>query len=577
MSPRLPGRDYHNGNIHGNESMSLKWEERKAIERELSATRDPRRKGTIHIELSRDASLFDPALSLNHAEKALKIGRRLQDIPLMIAALTRAADAVALLADYPSSIERARQAIALCEESGIEGALLADAWLQVGTALHATYQYQIAVEALERAESLAEASGNLPMLMKCLGQKGNLLRITLGVPQSLEIHMRCLLIAEELGDPMLLCRAHAMLGRDYVHIDEFDDALHHFELNLRIAREESFEIEESKVLIEIGGSLVMKDMFEPGIRYLEQAREITERLGLRRLLAGVFSSLGTGYGRMGDAASALHYLQKSCDLRNEIGDVNGSGHILIYIAEWHLEYGDAEVAESIFLQGMRVVTEGGYKDLELFGAKKLAMAQEKLGKIPESLATLKRYLVLKDELDSRARGRAVARAELMARQRIIEREREVIELKARQLERDMEFKSRELATMTLNLAQQSQTIASIRKEVLSMKHAGSAAEVVDLLIERLRQYDNAQQGWDSVEQQFQSIHPGFLKKLSELCPKLTPMELKICALLKLNISSKQIATFLCASVRTVDNHRLHIRQKLELPPDTNLTTYLASL
>lgn len=495
----------------------------------------------------------------------------------MIAALTRASEAMVLLADYPASIERARQAIALCEESGIEGALLADAWLQIGTAEHALGRYPSALEAFELAERLAEACGDPPLLVACIGQKGNLLRVVLGVPPAIEAHMRCLIIAEQLGDRLLLGRSHSVLGTDYIYASELDDARSHLELALSIAREDGFEIEEAKALMDIGGIYAMKEMFDAAIESLEHALAITERLGLRRMEATALHFLAITHGRMYDNAMAIHYFERSLDVREEVGDIIGCGQMIIRIAEVHLVDGNLELAEPMLREGVRVVTEGGNRDQQLYGNRKLADAQEELGLFAEALASYKRYMELKAERESLATGRAMARAELMARQRIIEREREVIELKARQLERDMEFKSRELATMTLNLAQQSETIASIRKEVLSMKHAGSAAEVVDLLIERLRQYDNAQQGWDSVEQQFQSIHPGFLKKLSELCPKLTPMELKICALLKLNISSKQIATFLCASVRTVDNHRLHIRQKLELPPDTNLTTYLASL
>jgi len=65
--------------------------------------------------------------------------------------------------------------------------------------------------------------------------------------------------------------------------------------------------------------------------------------------------------------------------------------------------------------------------------------------------------------------------------------------------------------------------------------------------------------------------------LAERCPRLTPTELKVCALLKINLSNKEVGKLLSVSLRNVESHRYSIRKKLGLPSETNLSSYLAGL
>ena len=79
------------------------------------------------------------------------------------------------------------------------------------------------------------------------------------------------------------------------------------------------------------------------------------------------------------------------------------------------------------------------------------------------------------------------------------------------------------------------------------------------------------------ESQFDTINAGFTSKLLEKHSTLTPKEVRICALMKLNLSSKDIANTLAISQRTVEVHRLQIRKKMRLKQTDNLATKLASI
>ena len=79
------------------------------------------------------------------------------------------------------------------------------------------------------------------------------------------------------------------------------------------------------------------------------------------------------------------------------------------------------------------------------------------------------------------------------------------------------------------------------------------------------------------EMVFKQMHGGFLERLVEICPELTKMELQICALLRLNMSSKDIAQIISISPSTVDGIRHRVRKKLNLDSNSSLTTFFLSV
>jgi DNA-binding CsgD family transcriptional regulator len=97
-----------------------------------------------------------------------------------------------------------------------------------------------------------------------------------------------------------------------------------------------------------------------------------------------------------------------------------------------------------------------------------------------------------------------------------------------------------------------------------------SAELRDLLQE-LR---NNEDSWEGFQQNLERLYPQFIQRLMKRCPELSSMQIRICSLLRLQLSSKEIAETLRLSKKTVDNHREHIRIKLNIPRSVNLVTYI---
>ena len=76
------------------------------------------------------------------------------------------------------------------------------------------------------------------------------------------------------------------------------------------------------------------------------------------------------------------------------------------------------------------------------------------------------------------------------------------------------------------------------------------------------------------EKEFDNIHQNFIKRLSETYKGLTVNDKKLCAYLKMNLVSKDIAPLMNISVRGVEIGRYRLRKKLNLDRHTNLTDFL---
>ncbi len=159
----------------------------------------------------------------------------------------------------------------------------------------------------------------------------------------------------------------------------------------------------------------------------------------------------------------------------------------------------------------------------------------------------------------------------------LEAEKEVIRLRNDKLRAEMKQKDKELANSTMQMIQKSKSLSSIKKELNKLSREINDDLItnhINLMIRKINREMDTEQQWEVFEKHFESVHEEFLKRLKEKYPDLTPREMKLCAYLRLNISSKEIATLMNISTRGVEISRYRLRKKLDLSHDTNLTEFI---
>ena len=161
---------------------------------------------------------------------------------------------------------------------------------------------------------------------------------------------------------------------------------------------------------------------------------------------------------------------------------------------------------------------------------------------------------------------------MAARQR--QAELELTRLNNERLREDIEAKNREAALSTMNLVKKNEILQRIKDELLTARDPEKNIREVLKTIDR-----NIDEGetWAVFRDAFENADRDFFKKIKDRHPELTPNDLKLCAYLRLNLSSKEIAPMLNISPRSVEVKRYRLRKKMNLDRDTGLTEYILSV
>ncbi len=151
----------------------------------------------------------------------------------------------------------------------------------------------------------------------------------------------------------------------------------------------------------------------------------------------------------------------------------------------------------------------------------------------------------------------------------LENKQMIMQIKNEKLNQDIESKNRELAISTMSIIKRNEVLNSIKKELNKNKDSDNKA-TIKLIDNNL----NDTKDWLIFEQAFNNADKDFLDKIKRAYPDLTPNDLRFCAYLRLNLSSKEIAPLLNISIKSVETKRYRLRKKLGLEHDDGLVKHI---
>ena len=156
----------------------------------------------------------------------------------------------------------------------------------------------------------------------------------------------------------------------------------------------------------------------------------------------------------------------------------------------------------------------------------------------------------------------------------------LIKRKQLELKEELNLKNRELVANSLDLTKKEQVMQSVQKKLTSVHNNLSKRGFNDIqLHDAIRELKpNISKRPDKIfEKQFIEINPNFYSQLNGRCKSLTPNERKICAFLKLNLTTKEISEITNQSPRAIEVARHRLRKKLNLSRQDNLTSFIARI
>lgn len=151
-------------------------------------------------------------------------------------------------------------------------------------------------------------------------------------------------------------------------------------------------------------------------------------------------------------------------------------------------------------------------------------------------------------------------------------------LRSEAAKKELDDNRRILASVTLERIITNQTIEEVIKEskqtLLSLSNRNKDnREHLKNIISKLSSVDN-EVNWEEFQLHFTKVNPDFYRRLGKIHPELTPKDRRLCALISLGLSTKEIAALTFREVRSVETSRNRLRKKLLISTDVNLEDYL---
>lgn len=159
-------------------------------------------------------------------------------------------------------------------------------------------------------------------------------------------------------------------------------------------------------------------------------------------------------------------------------------------------------------------------------------------------------------------------------------EGELALLRNQKLEVEINLMNSELAASAMNLVKKAELLSKTKEELNKVIKVIDHPEAISELKKMVKTYnedDRTDQEWKNFTKHFDKVHSDFLNIIKERHPNITSNELKLCAYLRMNLSTKEIAQFANISVRGVEIGRYRLRKKLQIPTEISLFDYLIAI
>lgn len=191
----------------------------------------------------------------------------------------------------------------------------------------------------------------------------------------------------------------------------------------------------------------------------------------------------------------------------------------------------------------------------------------------------RRILKIRQREKMRHEKRLAKREQMFLEQSALS-EKEIIKLRNESLRNEMKFKNKELANTTLHLIQKNKSLTYLKDELTKVMRVipndNPDKQSINNLLKKINKDLKNEKNWELFNTYFDEVHEDFMERLKQKYPDITPKELRLCAYLRMNISTKEIAPLMNISIRGVEISRYRLRKKLKLDYNTNLTDFIIS-
>ncbi|PHN07573.1 tetratricopeptide repeat protein [Flavilitoribacter nigricans] len=491
------------------------------------------------------------------------------------------------------------------------------------------YRIQLTDEILRLVDTAAAS----PKLYEIYGIRGRALFQAGNYHQALISQQAASRIAHQLQDSFLIAQSSYSIGSIQYIREQYKYAQQHFEQAAGIfGRLDSVRW---LAYAKNGFGLLAREQgqWEQALGYYREAYDLLVNNGFEGLSSIPLNNIGDIYFLQEKYKASLEAFQKSLTLALRLRRSSDIATAYLNIGQSHRELSNYDQAVRDIRRGLDLARKEGLKPVEALGLKDLSETFERIDQPDSALLYLDLYLELQDSLkqaETNARIEELyvvyetqkAREEAALQKQEIEdlkKERQLDhlsdyfiitllilalmlssfliirnrmkrklaesqlrnqKLEAQQIRRELEGKQKDLTNLALEIARKNElfsktneALTEIDRDSLPPEQQKKIRQLIQYNVNQLRINEDLKELLLNIEQ----VNADFFEKLNELTPDLTPSEKQLCALLRLNLSNKEIAAIRNISPKSVEMARYRLRKKLPIEAGDDIYTFIQNI
>ncbi|WPU95037.1 hypothetical protein SNE25_05805 [Mucilaginibacter sabulilitoris] len=441
--------------------------------------------------------------------------------------------------------------------------LLAENMSKMGILYYYNKQSDKSYQLYKKALSLYKSTDNKKGQAEVFGAIGHLYEKHHKYDSSFYYQHLALKTYNQIGDNYGQAKIYENLGSIYEDLTSYDSSYTCFKRSLELYRLHHDEVASLEVINNIGDILRKTGKYEQGIQQSRVAYALSLKTNNLYQLAASSRDIGKGYQLLNRLDSAYHYLELSRKYSLEV-------------------YSRESLKQTAFLQVLYDMDKKSDEIIRLNNIRKTNQI------ITVAVITIVLLLIILGVVIFSRQRLKIKDQRVLAEQNnsIFEAQRELmeLELKNKQLEEEslkqqLELKSNELSAHTLNLIKNNQLLESMRNTLQDMVKDDKRDQKKQMqqIIQQINQNFNHEQHWKEFTVAFEQVHQRFYDKLKQHSNDLTSTDIRLIALLKVNMDSKDIAGLLGISIDSLRVARYRLRKKLNIQQGDNLSTFIQAL
>jgi tetratricopeptide (TPR) repeat protein len=437
---------------------------------------------------------------------------------------------------------------------------------------------------------------------------------------SFELILKAYEVYKNQTDTLKIGKCYTIFGIIKSNMKEYETALDYYTkaLDMFVLKKDTLYI--ASALNNIGTCYGDLKNHQKAVEYFEQALKLNEARNNQLYLSINYSNLGQAYSAQNNFTKAKYYLHKSWLLKNKLNDLNGLAAIFGILGNINFLNNQQDSALFFFTKSMQLSIEQRNYKLQESATSSISDIYKNKDQIDSAFVWLEKLLVIRDSISRIEKNNNLNMMEmrlryedllksmtikhhekvfylsvtiylltlsvliaitiiivLNLRKKRIRLLNEKISNEKKLLNELVDLKNREISSNMLNLASKNELIKKITGKLNSEMGNMDGSDKVNLqsVISELNSNIN-KNIWKEFELRFNQVHPDFYTNLLRDFSNLTPNELKLCAFLRSNMTSKEISTITHQNIDSIEKARIRLRKKLNInDTGTNISFFLS--